>query len=72
MDGTGQRLLITRNVVGTAFEFKDLSMLDTALFRYTVEANAPGLEGEPGQAAFRISLQLDKKPEFITPEVIFK
>ncbi|MBR33391.1 MAG: hypothetical protein CMN77_18985 [Spirochaetaceae bacterium] len=72
MDGTGQRLLITRNVAGTAFEFKDLSMLDTALFRYTVEANAPGLEGEPGQAAFRISLQLDKKPEFITPEVIFK
>ena len=72
MDGTGQKLLFTRNVVGTAFEFKDLSMLDTALFRYTVEANAPGLEGETGQAAFRISLQLDKKPEFITPEVIFK
>ncbi|MEQ8352534.1 MAG: FecR family protein [Leptospiraceae bacterium] len=72
MDGTGQRQLITRNVVGTQFQFDDLSQLDTALFRYTVEANAPGLDGEPAQAAFRISLQLDKKPEFITPEVIFK
>ena len=55
-----------------SFKLDDLSLLDTALFRYTVEANAPGLEGEQAQAAFRISLQLDKKPEFITPEVIFK
>ena len=72
MDGTGQRQILTRNVAGTAFKLDDLSLLDTALFRYTVEANAPGLEGEQAQAAFRISLQLDKKPEFITPEVIFK
>lgn len=72
MDGAGQRLILTRQVRGPAYELEDLELLDTALFRYTVQANAPGLEGEPAQGAFRISLQLEKKPEFITPEVIFK
>ncbi|MCB1168795.1 MAG: hypothetical protein KDK25_00590, partial [Leptospiraceae bacterium] len=72
IDGTGQKLILTRQVAGAAFEFTDLKLLDESLFRYTVEANAPGLEGEAAQATFRISLQLEKKPEFITPEVIFK
>jgi hypothetical protein len=72
LDGTGQRLILERSVRGTAFKLEDLSILDESLFRYSVEARAPGLEGKAADGAFRILLQLDKKPEFITPEVIFK
>ena len=72
MDGTGQKLILTRNVAANAFVLDDLSILDTALFRYSVEAVAPGLQGKAAEAVFRITLRLDKEPEFITPEVIFK